>query len=75
MLSPRSRLEAENVCFRLAVDGDRVVVVDANGVRCSYLEWALANTDLTQEVFDHAKALLYGSGPALEKWIELAETK
>jgi len=66
---------SEEGCFRLTIDGDLVVVVDREGVRRSYLEWAIENTELTQEAFDHAKGLLRGSGAALEGWLLLAERK
>jgi len=72
---PGAQGQTEDVCFRMAIEGGRIVIVDENGVARSYLEWAIENTELTQEVFDHAKALLYGSGPALEGWLALAEKK
>ena len=67
--------QGEVARFRFVIEGDRIRVVDVNGVCSSYVEWALENTELTQEVFDHAKALLHGSGPALEGWLALAEPK
>lgn len=66
---------AREAGFRLEVEGHLIVVVDGQGVKQSYLEWALVNTEMTREVFDHAKALLHGSGPALEGWLALAEKK
>ncbi len=75
MAVPDAQGQGDVACLRFAIEGDRILVVDGNGVRCSYLEWALKNTELTQEVFDHAKALLIGSGPALENWLALAELK
>ncbi len=72
---PQEQGRQANAHFRMEIVDERVVIFDENGARSSYLEWAVENTDLTVEMFEHAKVLLRGSGSALEGWLALAERK